>query len=201
MIFLHIFSSIFTANLLCMDIIPKWKSCFNAKKENSPPLKAVSLHFIMPPTRVLLIILRDNFLPQILFSCSCEGDNHLSVIRVATMIKRHSPHLDSHYKLVAYYHYYNFLICSNKCQSRWGARPCIKVRILPFHPSTSKMRITLRSLGEPAPLSENSVSARTSRITPDGRYPLPLPRLPLAWCSDFPPLRKKEQLSGITIIL
>lgn len=51
-----------------------------------------------------------------------------------------------------------------------GVRPCTGVRILPFQSYVS-IRI-IRQLAEPPPFG-SGVSARTSRITAYGRYPLP----------------------------
>lgn len=70
-----------------------------------------------------------------------------------------------------------------------SARPCTRVRILPFHPSMSfKDVLGYTPEGVPIPLSEYSVSARTSHHLHDGRV---LPATCLhdkSWaCSDFPP--------------
>lgn len=64
------------------------------------------------------------------------------------------------------------------------ARPCTQVRIWPFHPSYYYEGLSIA--GYPL-LSEEGVSARTSRLTAYGSYPLPLPRAcAVAKCPDFP---------------
>jgi hypothetical protein len=75
------------------------------------------------------------------------------------------------------------------------ARPCTRVRILPFHPT-----------GYPASYSRRNsfafardVSARTSHLTVDGCYPLPGSAFTRA-CSDFP-LHPYRQSDHHTFIL
>lgn len=65
------------------------------------------------------------------------------------------------------------------------ARPCTEVRIWPFQPE-----IAFRTLYERASsLSASSVAVRTSRLTADGRYPLPCCRLASACVRTFLPKR------------
>lgn len=71
------------------------------------------------------------------------GDNHLSGSVVADTLERFKP-------------------------TEVGIRSCTRVRILPFHSPCFHEDYSLRN---PSPFGRG-VSARTSRITPDGRYPL-----------------------------
>src|SRR3984885_5573451 len=81
-------------------------------------------------------------------SAISQDDRYLSALCVTTRVKRHFGHF---YKR--------------------PTRPCIKVRILPFHSDISAG--LLRSCPRNPRAFAFCVTARTSRITADGCYPLP----------------------------